>query len=217
MPRGKLELFTGLMFSGKTSRMMFEIRKAEEHGAGNVVIFKPTADTRRKDAIMTYHGDAMVAKEISSDAPQEVFAVLDELGKNRRLNIVAFDEIQFFSPQVYGVINELLNEGYDVYAAGLETDFRGEPFGPTLSLIALVRHRDYWHRLLPFCTPCNREGKKRVASFSQRLVDGKPAPYYDETIRSGGKEDYEARCRDCFVTPPGKPVFHQKEIEAPST
>lgn len=205
---GKFELFTGLMFGGKTSRMIFELQKAEEHGAGNAIIFKPSSDLRRKGAIMTYNGDARIAKEIPDDLPENVFNFIHGDGKP---NIIAFDEVQFFAPHIYGVISELLDEGYDVYAAGLETDFRGEPFGPTLSLIGLVRHRDYWHRLLPYCAACGRKGKKQVARFSQRLIDGNPAPYHDATVKSGGKELYEPRCRECFLPPPGKPVFKKSE------
>lgn len=209
MERGRLEEWSGPMYADKSTMMMFAIRKAQEHGAGRALVVKPDRDSRSlKNTIMNFNGETMNAKEIPTAEPWRVFELLQSPGE---FNIVAFDEIQFYPREFYGVVDELLDMGMDVFTAGLETDFRGEPFGPTLLLVGLLKHKEYWHRVFPYCTPCKNRGVREVAMFSQRILqNGEFAPYNDPTIVVAGSGTYEARCRKCFVPPAGKPSFKNK-------
>jgi thymidine kinase len=108
---------------------------------------------------------------------------------------VAIEEAQFFDEGIIEVYRRLADAGYDVIAAGLDMDFKGEPFGPMPSLLA---EADEVVKFRAICARCGRE-----ASRSQRLIDGKPAPVSAPTILIGAEESYEARCRHCHDVPEG--------------
>ena len=110
--------------------------------------------------------------------------------------MVAIDEVQFFDWTIADVCSVLANAGLRVIAAGLDQDFRGEPFGPMPLLMALAEQVD---KLQAICVICGSP-----ASRTQRLIDGRPARYDDPIILVGGSESYEARCRRCHQVP-GKP------------
>ncbi|MCC6165626.1 MAG: hypothetical protein IT329_00220, partial [Caldilineaceae bacterium] len=112
------------------------------------------------------------------------------------VEVVAIDEVQFFDWTIADVCNSLANQGKCVIAAGLDQDFRGEPFGPMPLLLALAERVDKLHAI---CVVCGSS-----ASRTQRLIDGRPARYDDPIILVGGSERYEARCRRCHQVP-GKP------------
>jgi thymidine kinase len=101
--------------------------------------------------------------------------------------VVAIDEAQFFDDEVIKISQQLADEGIRVIIAGLDTDFRGEPFGPMPILMAKAEKVDKLHAI---CVICGEE-----ASRTQRLVDGKPANYEDPVVIVGAAELYEARCR----------------------
>ena len=107
------------------------------------------------------------------------------------IDVVGIDEIQFFPPQAIDIIHKWLDQGIRVIVAGLDLDFRGEPFGIVPQLLALA---DEVSKLRAICMVCGNE-----ANFSQRLINGSPARYDDETILVGGEECYEPRCRKCFA------------------
>jgi thymidine kinase len=100
---------------------------------------------------------------------------------------VGIDEAQFFDADIIPLAQELAERGIRVIIAGLDTDFRGEPFGPMPVLMAKADVLDKLHAI---CMVCGG-----MASRSQRLVDGKPARYHDPVIIVGASEMYEARCR----------------------
>ena len=205
MPRGELKLIIGNMFGNKTGRLMLEIDTLREFGRKRVLIFKPEVDTRSgKGAIKDYHGKTMDAIEIPARDPWKVIPTIrkkeSEIGS--RYHIIAFDETQFFpadSP-FYLVVDELLDRGYDVIAAGLALDFKREPFGSTLLLFGLCKgsHDCIW--LNPLCAKCGKP-----AALPQRILDGKPAHYNSPQVHVGGKETYEPRCYECHELP-GRPV-----------
>lgn len=209
MPRGRLQLFTGPMRGGKTETMFFEIEKARQHGGAKALIFKPTADTRSEEGIITtFNGQSMPAITIPSNSPETMFEIVCEWeDRGDNIKFLGIDETQFFSMQLYDVVDGLLEAGYHIFASGLETDYRNQPFGPTLSLLALVKHLSYWRRILPYCDNCRRNGSSHVAFFTQRLRYGKPAVWDEPTIIAGGAELYESRCAICYIPPPGKPDF----------
>ena len=101
--------------------------------------------------------------------------------------VVGIDEAQFFDPEVVQVAQQLATRGIRVLVAGLDTDFRGEPFGPMPVLMSMAEHVDKLHAI---CMVCGDE-----ASRTQRLVNGKPARYDDPVVIVGASEMYEARCR----------------------
>jgi thymidine kinase len=101
--------------------------------------------------------------------------------------VVAIDEAQFFDHEVIRVAQELADRGLRVIVAGLDTDFRGEPFGPIPVLMAKAEIVDKLHAI---CMVCGEP-----ASRTQRLVNGRPANYYDPVVIVGASELYEARCR----------------------
>jgi thymidine kinase len=103
------------------------------------------------------------------------------------------DEAQFFGWELSDMCNELAQRGLRVILAGLDMDFRGEPFGPMPLLMAEAEEVT---KLQAICVVCGAP-----ASRTQRLIDGRPAAYDDPVILVGGSESYEARCRHCHQVP----------------
>ena len=205
MPRGELKLIIGNMFGNKTGRLMLEIETLREFGRKRILILKPDVDTRSgKYCIKDYHGKAMEAQELPLREPWRALRIIrekeSEMGS--RFDMMAFDEVQFFPADsgFFRVVDELLHRGYDVLAAGLALDFKGEPFGSTLLLFGLCKSNHDCTWLNPLCARCGRP-----APIPQRIIDGKPAPYNSPQLHVGGKETYEPRCYDCFELP-GRPV-----------
>jgi thymidine kinase len=104
-------------------------------------------------------------------------------------DVVGIDEVQFFDRSVAEAALSLCDAGLRVVAAGLDQDFRRLPFGPIPELLA---HAELVDKLQAVCHRCGGP-----ATTTQRLVDGRPAPYGGDTIVVGAAEQYEARCRDC--------------------
>ena len=187
---GWIELVCGSMFSGKTEELLRRVRRAEI-ARKELLVFKPLIDRRfGLDRIASHDGiarnDAIVVEE-AQEILEHVVAGTE---------VIAIDEIQFFDASIAGVCSVLANQGRRVIAAGLDQDFRGEPFGPMPLLLALAEHVDKLHAI---CVVCGAS-----ASRTQRLIDGKPARFDDPIILVGGSESYEARCRRCHDVP-GKP------------
>lgn len=184
---GKLEVVCGSMFSGKTEVLMLRLRRAEL-AKQNVITIKHKIDNRSSySCIVSHNGVKREAQPISGC--HEGMAILKSL-INEPVDVVGIDEIQFFPEETISIINEMVLNGKRVIVAGLDLDFRGEPFGivPTLMSIA-----DEVIKLRAICMICGNE-----ANHSQRLIDQQPARYDDPTILVGGQESYEARCRSCF-------------------
>jgi thymidine kinase len=187
---GWIELVCGSMFSGKTEELLRRIRRAEI-ARKKVQLFKPTIDNR--------YGIVRVASH-DGIGREDAIVVCDAEDILRRLDpdteVVAVDEIQFFDAAIAEVCDHLADRGLRIIAAGLDQDFRGEPFGPMPLLLARAERVDKLHAI---CVTCGAS-----ASRTQRLIDGRPARYDDPVILVGGSESYEARCRNCHEVP-GKP------------
>jgi thymidine kinase len=110
--------------------------------------------------------------------------------------VIAIDEVQFFDWTIADVCEELANQGKRVILAGLDMDFRGEPFGPMPLLMAQAESVE---KLQAICVVCGAP-----ASRTQRLINSQPANYDDPVILVGASEVYEARCRQCHEVPPPK-------------
>ena len=184
--RGHVELVCGSMFSGKTEELIRRIKRAEI-AKQRVQVFSHRLDTRYGESQVASHSGA----NISSIPVQSATQILEKLDPES--NVVAIDEAQFFDWRVADVANKLADKGIRVIVAGLDTDFRGKPFGPMPLLMAQAEHVD---KLSAICVVCGEP-----ASRTQRLINGEPARYDDPVILVGASEVYEARCRHCHQVP----------------
>jgi thymidine kinase len=178
---GWLEVVCGPMFSGKSEEMIRRLRRAEIAGQ-RVVIFKPQIDDRYDATdVVSHAGARMRAVPITS------VAEISEQGQG--FDVVGIDEAQFLGDGIVAVALDLADRGIRVVVAGLDQDFRRLPFGP---MPVLLSHAEFVDKLQAVCNSCGG-----TATTTQRLVDGRPAPYSGETVVVGAAEQYEARCREC--------------------
>jgi thymidine kinase len=177
---GSIEVICGSMFSGKTDELIRRLVRAKI-AKQKVQVFKPAIDVRYAVEKVTSHTganfDAVPVKKASE--------ILRKIDKDT--TVVGIDEAQFMDDEVVEVAHELAEHGVRVLVAGLDTDFRGEPFGPMPILMSKAERVDKLHAI---CMVCGDE-----ASRTQRLVNGKPARYDDPVVIVGASEMYEARCR----------------------
>ena len=183
---GVLEVVVGSMFSGKSEELIRRVKRAVI-ARRSVQVFKPSIDDRYgADLVRSHDGDSFVARPVRSSA--EIISLLSPV-----TSVVGIDEVQFFDPGIVGVVRDLVDGGRRVICAGLDLDFRGEPFGPVPLLLALAERVD---KLEAICVVCGES-----ATRTQRIVDGVPAYYEDPIIVVGAQEAYEARCRACHTVP----------------
>ena len=199
MQRGKLELLIGPMRSNKTEELLRRVEMRREFAHQYVMLFKPNDDTKSAPGLVESrnpkgHGK-MDALEFNSHNPQDILACIATEEKNigKKVECIAMDEGQFVDG-LFLITKDLMEAGYDVLVAGLDLDFRAIPFGEMLDLTWLV---NYYGGAISWCVSYCACGDQ--ALFSQRLIDGKPAPY-DSPIKMPG-ESYEPRCREHFVLP----------------
>ncbi len=178
--QGSIEVICGSMFSGKTDELIRRLVRATI-ARQRVQVFKPAIDVRYAVEKVTSHAGAdFDAVPVENSA--EIIAKLEA-----DTTVVAIDEAQFMDSGVVRVAGELAELGKRVLVAGLDMDFRGEPFGPMPVLMSMAERVDKLHAI---CMVCGEE-----ASRTQRLVNGKPARYDDPVVIVGAAELYEARCR----------------------
>ncbi len=187
--KGRVELICGSMFSGKTEELIRRLRRAVI-AKQQVQVFKPVIDDRyHQEQVMSHNGLGFEARPVAS--ARDIWQEIDP-----ETTVVAIDEVQFFDPAVVDLCDMLANHGIRVICAGLDTDFRGQPFGPMPELLARAEQVSKLHAI---CVVCGDE-----ASRTQRLIDGKPAAFDDPVVLVGAAEVYEARCRECHVVLPAK-------------
>jgi thymidine kinase len=195
---GWVEVICGSMFSGKTEELIRRIKRAQI-AHQKVQVFKPQIDTRYALAqVASHNGVLHSAVPVASSDDIEALIKPDT-------TVVAIDEAQFFDSGVIDLCERLAGRGVRVIVAGLDTDFRGEPFGPMPRIMAEAEMVD---KLQAICVVCGAP-----ASRTQRMIDGQPASYDDPIIMVGAKENYEARCRHCHEVP-GAPGTQAVESEA---
>ena len=193
---GWVEVICGSMFSGKSEELIRRVRRAT-FGNLTVRVYKPAIDDRYKeDAIVSHNGTSVWARPVkaSLDILQEV---------DDEVDIVGIDEVQFFDEHIVEVVECLADRGIRVVVAGLDTDFRGEPFGKMPALMALSENVTKLNAICPVCGS--------PASRTQRLINDEPASYDDPIILVGASESYEPRCRHHHKVP-NKP--RQKQVKA---
>ena len=183
---GWIELICGSMFSGKSEELIRRVRRTQ-FAKQSIVVFKPLMDNRySEDAVVSHDGTAVIAIPIAHST--DIFKHIDA-----DIDVIAIDEVQFFDPEVVGVIQHLANSGHRVILAGLDQDFRGEPFGQMPEMMAIA---ELVTKLQAVCAVCGSP-----ASRTQRLINGKPASYEDPVILVGASEAYEPRCRHHHEVP----------------
>jgi thymidine kinase len=174
------------MFSGKTEELIRRVRRSEI-ARKKVQVFKPSLDARyAAEHVASHNGLRTVAVPVDNSA-QIVGRVEPDT------TVVAIDEAQFFDEGIVSLCEGLADRGVRVIVAGLDMDFRGEPFGPMPTLMARAEEVT---KLQAICVRCGAP-----ASRTQRLIDGQPAAYDDPIILVGAAEAYEARCRHCHEVP----------------
>jgi thymidine kinase len=179
---GFVEVISGCMFAGKTEELIRRINVLS-FGKQNILVFKPAIDNRYSIEKIVSHGGSSVDSIVVKDSKEILNHVKEDT------DVIAIDEVQFFDEDIIKVTEYLAKLGKRVMVAGLDTDFRGEPFGVMPKLITTA---EFVTKLTAMCTKCGAP-----ATRTQRLVDKKPASYYDPIILVGASESYEARCRHC--------------------
>ncbi|WP_338752018.1 thymidine kinase [Bacillus sp. FJAT-52991] len=183
---GWLEVICGSMFSGKSEELIRRVRRAQ-FAKQTIMVFKPVIDNRySEESVVSHNGSSVIAKPIQSSA-----TILAEVTPD--VDIVAIDEAQFFDDDITNVAQTLADRGHRVVLAGLDQDFRGEPFGPMPALMAAA---ELVTKLQAVCAVCGSP-----ASRTQRLINGQPAKYDDPIILVGASESYEPRCRHHHEVP----------------
>ncbi|MDO4198101.1 MAG: thymidine kinase [Erysipelotrichaceae bacterium] len=179
---GWVETISGCMFAGKTEELIRRIQVLQ-FAKKEIMVFKPVIDNRYSETKVVSHSGSSVESYVI----EKPIEILEKVTPTTQ--VVAIDEVQFFDDSVCDVANELADRGIRVMVAGLDTNFRGEPFGP---MPKLITEAEFVTKLSAVCNCCGAP-----ATRTQRIVNGKPASYYDPEILVGASESYEPRCRHC--------------------
>ncbi|MBQ3752412.1 MAG: thymidine kinase [Prevotella sp.] len=173
---GRIEVVCGSMFSGKTEELIRRLRRAQ-FAKQHVEIFKPAIDTRYSDEDVVSH-DQNHIHSTPIDSSASILLLSSDI------DVVGIDEAQFLDDGLPSVCNELANRGIRVIIAGLDMDFRGQPFGPMPALCAIADDVTKVHAI---CVKCGS-----LAYVSHRTVAG------DRRILLGETQEYEPLCRECY-------------------
>ena len=174
--RGRIEVICGSMFSGKTEELIRRLKRAK-FARQKVEIFKPALDTRySEEEVVSHDSNHILSTPIESSASMLLLA--------NDCDVVGIDEAQFFDSELVEVCNELARRGIRVIIAGLDMDFRCQPFGPMPALMAIA---DSVTKVHAICVRCGN-----LAYVSHRLVSG------DKQVLLGEKMEYEPLCRECY-------------------
>ena len=176
---GWIEVICGSMFSGKTEELIRRVRRAQI-ARQRVEIFKPEIDNRFSKTEIVSHNEQKLPSVIIKNAQQIISLSLES-------QVVGIDEAQFFGRGLVKVAKTLANMGKRVIIAGLDTDYRGEPFHPIPDLLAIAEDITKTHAI---CVICGNP-----ANFTQRTTKSK------DQVLVGASDIYEARCRNCFEPP----------------
>jgi len=173
---GWIEVITGSMFSGKTEELIRRLKRANFANL-KVEIFKPVIDTRYSESkVVSHDSNAIISTQVESASNISLMV--------SNVDVVGIDEAQFFDNGLVEVCNRLADSGIRVIVAGLDMDFKGNPFGPIPALISIA---EYVTKVHAICMRCGN-----LAHYSYRKSDT------DKIILLGEKDIYEALCRNCY-------------------
>jgi thymidine kinase len=192
LQHGQIEVVCGSMFSGKTEELMRRLKRAQ-YAKQKTQVFKPVIDQRYSIDHVQSHDSNRVAS-IPVQSAREILEKVDDNTK-----VVGIDEAQFFDDSIVEVAQKLAYRGIRVICAGLDMDFRGQPFGPMPTLLAVAEQVT---KLSAVCLICGA-----AATRSQRVIgddegasgDGSAA---EKQVLVGAHDYYEARCRFCHEPNP---------------
>lgn len=173
---GWIEVICGSMFSGKTEELIRRLKRAK-FAKQRVEIFKPAIDTR-------YHDEEVVSHDSNSIRSTPVTASSNILLLANDVDVVGIDEAQFFDDEIVNVCNHLANKGIRVIVAGLDMDFKGNPFGPMPYLMATAEYVTKVHAV------CTHTGN--LAHYSFRKAEG------DKIVMLGETQEYEPLSRSAY-------------------
>ena len=177
MRRGRVEVVCGSMFSGKTEELIRRLRRAQ-FAKQVVEIFKPAIDVRySEEDVVSHEGNSIPSTPVDSSTSILLMA--------QGSDVVGIDEAQFFDERIVEVCNELASRGIRVIVAGLDLDFKGQPFGPMPALCAIADEVTKVHAI---CVRCGA-----LAYVSHRIVAG------EKQVMLGEKQEYEPLCRECYA------------------
>ena len=179
---GWLEVICGCMFAGKTEELIRRINVLS-FAKKNIIVFKPKVDNRYSETEIVSHAGTKVQCIVVENSKDILRYIKPDT------DVVAIDEVQFFDRDIVDVCEYLADRGLRVMVAGLDKDFRGEPFGV---LPELLTRAEFVTKLTAVCAKCGAP-----ATRTQRLVDGKPASFEDPIVLVGAVDHYEPRCRHC--------------------
>lgn len=179
---GWIEVICGCMFAGKTEELIRRINVLS-YAKKNILVFKPAIDDRYSASQIVSHSGFKV-ESIAIKEAKEILKYVKAM-----TDVVAIDEVQFFDSEIVSICEVLALKGKRVMVAGLDMDFRGEPFGV---MPELITRAEFVTKLTAVCMRCGAP-----ATRTQRIVNGKPASYHDPIIMVGASESYESRCRHC--------------------
>jgi thymidine kinase len=185
---GHLEVVCGPMFSGKSEELIRRLKRVQISGK-KFLLFKPAIDNRY-DANHVVSHDQRKLEAIITGQDRASIGEIERMVENENPDVIAFDEGNFYDLCLTESVKKWIFQGKRVIVAGLDSDFRGEPFGPMPYLMAIA---DYVDKLKAICMKC----KSDYGTMTQRLVNGQPARYSDPVILVGGFDSYETRCRNC--------------------
>ena len=173
---GAIEVICGSMFSGKTEELIRRMKRAQ-FAKQSVEIFKPAMETRYSEESIVSHDQNAIPC-----TPVEHSGNILLLSGGR--DVIGIDEAQFFDDRLPVVCNQLANQGVRVIVAGLDMDFKGNPFGPMPALCAIADDVTKVHAI---CVECGQ-----LAGYSHRLVQN------EKLVLLGEKEEYQPLCRNCY-------------------
>lgn len=173
--KGSIEVVCGSMFSGKTEELIRRLRRAEI-AKQRVVICKPSIENRYDSEKVVSHNQTSIDCRTIGKA-SEILSIAN-------VDVLGIDEAQFFDNELVDVCNQLANNGVRVIIAALDMDYEGHPFEPIPQLLSVA---DEVTKVRAICVQCGS-----LANYSYRIVEK------DERILLGEKNEYEARCRNCF-------------------
>ena len=173
---GSVEVICGSMFSGKTEELIRRMRRAQ-FAKQKVEIFKPAMETRySEENIVSHDQNAIPCTPVEHSG--------NILLLSSGWDVIGIDEAQFFDEGLPSVCNQLADQGIRVIVAGLDMDYRGNPFGPMPALCAIADDVTKVHAI---CVECGQ-----AAGYSHRLV------HNEKLVLLGEREEYRPLCRNCF-------------------
>jgi thymidine kinase len=172
---GWIEVVCGCMFSGKTEELIRRLRRAQI-AKQKVMVFKPKIDTRYSPEHIVSHSEQSLDAKVIEDASE----ILNLVGDSQ---VIGIDEGQFFKANIVEVCNQLADQGKRVIVAGLDQDYKGNPFEPMPQLLAIA---EYITKTLAICVVCGNPADRTQRKGEQH-----------ERVVVGAKDLYEARCRYC--------------------